>query len=49
MDALRSAHAYPDQDPMQIIYDKFKMPEHSAFLKPSKYFAAKLDMATKNS
>ncbi|MCH8003125.1 MAG: hypothetical protein IH934_00705 [Nanoarchaeota archaeon] len=48
MDSLRSAHASPDQDPMQIIYEKFKMPEHSALLAPNKYFAAKREMAAKN-
>jgi len=47
MDAIRSAHASPDQDPMQIIYEKFDMPEHSALLAPSKYFATKREMAAK--
>lgn len=48
MDALRSTHASPDGDPMKVIYEKFEMPEHSALLAPSKYFAAKREMAVKN-
>ncbi|MEK6949264.1 MAG: hypothetical protein AABX34_03515 [Nanoarchaeota archaeon] len=48
MDSLRSAHASPDRDPMKIIYEKFGIPEGAALLAPSKYLAAKREMAANN-